>query len=72
MYICMYIHIYMYIGVIDVSLGPGSCDNLAKSSARWFGETKFVDGNFPDIPAGVLSKEGGTGTVKYVHQDRYV
>ena len=31
-----------------------------------------MDGNFPDIPAGVLAKEGGTGTVKYVHQDRYV
>merc|ERR1712166_1067704 len=56
-------------GVIDKSLGPGSCDKLAKASSRWFGNKTFEHGNFPDIAAGVLAHEGGVGTVKYVHDD---
>ena len=56
-------------GVIDKSLGPGSCDRMPPASTRWFGNTSFVKGNFPDIPAGVLAHHGGVGTVKYVHAD---
>ena len=56
-------------GVIDKSVGPGACDNLPPAATRWFGNRTFIDGNFPDIPAGVLAREGGVGTVKYVHKD---
>jgi len=57
-------------GVLDKSLGPGSCDLMAKASTRWFGNMTFQDGNFADIPAGVLAHHGGVGTVNYVHDDR--
>uniref|UniRef100_A0A7S0HE90 Uncharacterized protein n=1 Tax=Hanusia phi TaxID=3032 RepID=A0A7S0HE90_9CRYP len=65
----LFLHHLRRKGGLDKSLAPGSCESLKKTSSRWFGNKTFQDGNFPDIPVGILADHGGVGTVKMVHRE---
>ena len=52
----------------DISMAPGACDAMKSTKTRWFGNMTFDHGNFPDIKAGTLAKDGGMGTIKMVHK----
>jgi len=55
----------------DVSLAPGACDAMVKTTTRWFGNVGFEGPGCiePDIVAGSLAQEGGIGTIKFVHRE---
>jgi hypothetical protein len=58
-----HIHIHMYSaiwlkkvrehGQTDISIAPGACDAMTKSSTRWFSNVKFENERQPDLVPGM-------------------